>query len=69
MPVHISDVMQEFAKSVKTYLDEYHHNTQTAMQGTFGEFDSKLKSFAETLASAISELNDAVSELADRTKR
>ncbi len=61
--------IEEFAKSVKTYLDEYHHNTQTAMQGTFGEFDSKLKSFAETLASAISELNDAVSELADRTKR
>lgn len=61
--------IDEFAKSVKSYLDEYHRNTQTAVQGTFSEFDSKLKSFAETLASAISELNDAISELSDRTKR
>jgi hypothetical protein len=61
--------IEDFTKSVKIYLDEYHRNTQTSIQGTFSEFDSKLKLFAETLASAISELNDAIGELADRNKR
>jgi uncharacterized protein YukE len=58
-----------FEVSMKTYLDEYHQNTQAGVQKTFNAFDSQLGQFASTLSDAINELNDAVSELADRTRR
>ncbi len=60
-----SRTMEEFARTVKNYLDEYHRNTQAGINTTFGTFDAQLSKFADTLKNAINELNDAITEIAE----
>ena len=54
---------RRYEESVRKYLNEYHEQIQNAVRNTFGEFDSKLKDFAQSMTEAVVNLTDAVEEL------
>jgi len=61
--------VDEFGKSVKSYLDEYHQNTHAAVQRTFVEFDTHLSGFAELMASALRELQSAIEDIESKLNK
>lgn len=61
--------IEEFSKSVKMYLDDYHRNTQDGVQKTFSSFNGELSKFASTMTEAIRELDDAIEQLSAKVSR
>lgn len=61
--------IEEFSRTVKTYLDDYHRSTQDGVQKTFSSFNSELSKFASTMAEAIRELDDAIEQLSAKVTK
>lgn len=61
--------IDEFSKSVKIYLDDYHRNTQDGVQKTFSSFNGELSRFASSMTEAIRELDDAIEQLSAKVNR